>query len=85
MSDAFVWDELLSFLAERLQVERRALGEGTYFTSDLGLDSIRALELVCDVEERFHCQIPDAAMASIATIGDLKSFVEQHKQSGGPS
>ena len=72
---------LMTFIVERLDVDLCEIDEGTYFTSDLGLDSIRALELVCEVEEQFHCQIPDIKIKSIATVGDLLTFLRQNEAS----
>ena len=70
--------DLKAFLAGRLKVPESKLEDGTYFTSDLGLDSVRSLELICDVEERYRCRIPDAEVKSMATVADMLVYLERH-------
>jgi acyl carrier protein len=75
LSDPVSRDEVMRFVAQRLRVDVGRLSESTYFVSDLGLDSLRGLDLVCDIEERFGCEIPDKVARSLATIGDLIAFL----------
>lgn len=70
-------DEVIRFVAGRLKADPLRLSESTYFVSDLGLDSMRALDLVCDIEERFGREIPDKAVRTLATIGDLIAFLNR--------
>lgn len=48
---------------------------GQHLTDDLGLDSLKALELVCAVEEAFSVQIPDQDLTRVATIDDMAECV----------
>ena len=47
----------------------------------LGLDSLRAMQLRNEIEERFGCEVPIEALLGDATIGSLRSHVRL-KQNG---
>lgn len=42
---------------------------------DFGLDSVRALELVVDLEQRFGLEIPDQDLATAQTVEDIARYV----------
>ncbi len=44
---------------------------------EYGLDSVRAMDLVIALEERFAIQIPDADAAKLKTVADLTGYVEK--------
>jgi acyl carrier protein len=46
-------------------------------TADLGIDSPRALELLCDLEEQFNLEVPEDAVGKIETINDILQLVKQ--------
>ena len=43
---------------------------------DLGLDSIEIVELVIDLERRFHIEIPDQRVETLRTVQDVVQCVE---------
>jgi acyl carrier protein len=43
---------------------------------DLGLDSIELVELVIDLERRFHIEIPDQRVETLRTVQDVVLCVE---------
>lgn len=45
------------------------------FTSDLGLDSLDAVEVVMAIEEEFGIEIPDAEADEINTVAKGESFL----------
>jgi acyl carrier protein len=50
-----------------------------HLTADLGIDSPRALELLCDLEEAFGIEMPEDAVGKIETIGDILKLIETLK------
>lgn len=46
-------------------------------TADLGIDSPRALELLCDLEEQFDLEVPEDAVGKIETIKDILELVHR--------
>ncbi|MCC3160469.1 phosphopantetheine-binding protein [Hymenobacter sp. 15J16-1T3B] len=45
-------------------------------SDDLGLDSIELVELVIDLERRFHIEIPDPRVETLRTVQDVVRCVE---------
>ncbi len=69
-------EELVHFLAERFQLESGKIEETTDFTADLGLNSMGAVELLNDVETRFHCRIPEHAIPRCVQVKDLLAVIQ---------
>lgn len=45
--------------------------------SDIGLDSVAAMEFVGYLEERLEVRLPDEELANIDTLGDLEVLLQQ--------
>ena len=43
--------------------------------TDIGLNSIELVEMVCIVEEQFSVEIPDRAISDFKSIQDLLDFI----------
>ena len=66
--------EILTPLAEgRVPV----IGEDTELTGELALDSLKVMDLVLAVEDRFDISIPINALADVRTVGDLASTIRK--------
>lgn len=50
----------------------------TRLAEDIGLDSIQTVELVIDLEHRFHIQIPDPELEALRTVQHVLDCVEHH-------
>jgi len=75
-------DEVLQLvrdhLAEELEVDAAAIGEGTRFKQDLDADSLDLYELVMELEDRYGISVSEEQAARIETVGDAVSFVLEH-------
>jgi len=49
----------------------RALSEETELAADLGLDSMKAMQLLLEVEDMFDISIPLNVLPNVRTVGDL--------------
>jgi acyl carrier protein len=82
MPAAMTREEVLSLvrdhLAEELEVDRGAIGEGTRFKADLEADSLDLYELVMELEDRYGVKVSEEQAARIETVGDAVSFVLEH-------
>ena len=68
--------EILTPLAEgRVAV----IGEDTELTGELALDSLKVMDLVLAVEDRFDISIPINALADVRTVGDLASTIQKNR------
>lgn len=52
------------------------IDENTVLLSDLGMNSLELVNLVCEIEDEFDIEIPDRAIKSFKTVGDVIKFIE---------
>jgi acyl carrier protein len=62
-------------LAEELEVDPAAIGDGTRFKDDLEADSLDLYELVMELEDRYGISVSEEEATRIETVGDAVSFV----------
>ena len=55
----------------------QSLSEDTEFLSDLGLDSMKVMQLLLETEERFDISIPLNIIPDVRTVGHFARQVEQ--------
>jgi len=68
--------ELLAIL-KTFAKSGQTLREETDLVADLGLDSLRVMKLVVEVEDRFDISIPINTLPNIRTIRDFAVQLEQ--------
>ena len=61
----------LEILARIAKKDVAALKPEQTLVADLGIDSPKALELMCDLEEKLGIEMSEDALARIATVGDV--------------
>jgi acyl carrier protein len=49
----------------------------TRLVEDLGLDSLKALEMIIEIENRFEIRIDETSGEEIVTVGDLVNVIER--------
>ncbi|MBP5690300.1 MAG: acyl carrier protein [Bacteroidales bacterium] len=64
-------------IVDKLGVEPSEVTETANFTNDLGADSLDTVELLMAFEKEFNVDIPDEETATIATVADAISKVEE--------
>ncbi len=74
-----VFDRIKEILAEQLDAEADTMTMESDIAADLGADSLDVVELLMSIEDEFDVEIPDEAIESIKTIGDLVKYIEAHK------
>ena len=78
--------EILTQVYEVLRPHAKAgqiLGEDTQLVADLGLDSVRIMDLMLEIEDHFDISIPLNVLPDIRTVKDL--CVQLHKMTNPSS
>ena len=70
-----------AIIVDKLGVSESEITPEAAFTSDLGADSLDAVELIMEFEKEFNISIPDDEAEKIQTVGDAISYIEEHLKS----
>ena len=73
-----VFELVRSHLADELDVDPGAIGEGTRFKEDLEADSLDLYTLVQELEDTYGVRMSDEQAAQILTVGQAVDFVLAH-------
>ncbi|HHH35457.1 MAG TPA: acyl carrier protein [Gammaproteobacteria bacterium] len=69
------YEEILAALCEVLQPfaqgKSATLGEDTALVADLEIDSVKLLELLMEIEDRFDVSVPLNVLPDVETVRDL--------------
>jgi acyl carrier protein len=71
-------ETVLELIAEELKVPRAQIPTDVPL-HDLGIDSLRLLELSMNVEERLNITIADEALPTFSGVADLIAFVRARR------
>ncbi len=66
----------LRILARIARRDASDLSPDQDLVADLAIDSPKALELLCDIEEECDIEIPDDAVNRLETVGDVIEMVQ---------
>jgi acyl carrier protein len=80
-----VFELIQAHLADELDVEPSAIGEGTRFREDLEADSLDLYTLVQELEDIYGVHMSDDQAARILTVGQAVDFVLAHDGSSDAS
>ena len=50
---------------------------------DLGIDSLKAITILYQLEERFELEIPNELIESVETVGDIVTGIDQLRRKSG--
>jgi acyl carrier protein len=71
-------ERIRTIVVEQLGVEPSDVTANASILDDLGADSLDVVELVMALEEEFDIEVPDEAVETIRTIGDMERYVSEH-------
>lgn len=72
------FERVRKVVAESLGVRADEITEKSSLRADLGADSLEIAQLVLDLEDEFHCEIPDDDLQSVFTVGDIVRYADTH-------
>lgn len=70
-------DQVLAIIAEQLEVPRETLSPETGLLTDLHINSLVLVELVCAFEEAFELEIPEKELRRFVKIKDIVAYLDQ--------
>jgi len=74
-----VFEKVKNILVEQLDVDEATVTLDSMIADDLGADSLDVVDLLMSLEDEFSVEIPDEEIENIKSVGDLVSYIENHK------
>jgi acyl carrier protein len=76
MEDNDMLEKVIGILSEFTALEKDKITEESALIADLGLNSLDVINVVVAFEEEFDIDIPDKAIKSFSTVGDIVKYLE---------
>jgi acyl carrier protein len=74
-----VFDEVKKIIVDELNVNPDKITLDASLSEDLGADSLDAVEVIMDLEDKYGITIDDETAKSIKTVKDLVDYIEANK------
>ena len=72
-----MYEKVRAILAKQLRVDAATVTLDAQIKKDLGADSLDILQLLMRLEDQYGIIIPDKALATFNTVGDVVTYLEQ--------
>ena len=72
-----MYEKVRAILAKQLRVDAAIVTLDAQIKKDLGADSLDILQLLMRIEDQYGVVIPDKALATFTTVGDVVTYLEQ--------
>ena len=73
-----IFDEIKDILAEQLDVNPDTIEMSSDLSSDLGADSLDAIDIVMSIEDQYGLEVPDSVIEGMKTVEDIVTFIESN-------
>lgn len=71
-----IFDEVKDILAENLDLDPNTIEMTSDLATDLGADSLDAIDIVMSLEDQYGIEVPDSAIENMKTVEDIVNFIE---------
>lgn len=75
-----IFDEVKAILAEQLDIDSQNIELTSNLQSDLGADSLDAIDIVMTIEDTYSIEVPDSLIENMKTVEDIISFIESETE-----
>ena len=72
-----MYEKVQAILARQLRVDPAIVTPEAQIKKDLGADSLDILQLLMRIEDQYGITIPDKALSTFRTVGDVVAYLEQ--------
>ncbi len=73
------FEKVKSILVEELDLDAEKVTLESNIKEDLGADSLDMVDLIMSIEDEFEIKVAESDAASIKTVGDIVSYIEQQQ------
>ena len=74
-----MFEKIQDIISEVLGVEKEEITMESNLTDDLNADSLDALDIVTEIEEKLSVKIPDEDFTKFATVKDIVEYIESNQ------
>lgn len=74
------FDKIKEIIIDQLSVEEDIVTLEANIQEDLGADSLDIVDLIQTIEDEYDLSIPDEAVESIKTVGDIVAYVDKNAE-----
>ncbi len=71
-----IFEEVKDILAEELDLDPNQIEMTSDLASDLGADSLDAIDIVMSIEDQYGIEVPDSVIENMKTVEDIVNFIE---------
>ena len=75
-----VFDKVKELIVDQLGVEEDIVTSDANIQDDLGADSLDIVDIIQTIEDEYDLSIPDEAVESIKTVGDIVAYIENNTE-----
>ena len=75
-----IFERVRTMLAEQLEIDEDRITMDSNIMEDFDADSLDVVDMVMSLEDEFGIEVPDDAIESLRTVGDVVNFVDSHAQ-----
>lgn len=75
-----VFDKVKELIVDQLGADEDAVTAEANIQDDLGADSLDIVDLIQTIEDEYDLSIPDEAVESIKTVGDIVAYIENNAE-----
>ena len=73
-----IFDEVKDILAEQLDIDPETIEMTSNLQTDLGADSLDAIDIVMSIEDQYGIEVPDSVIENMRSVEDIVSFIENN-------
>ena len=73
-----IFDEVKEILAEQLDIDPETIEMTSNLQTDLGADSLDAIDIVMSIEDQYGIEVPDSVIENMRIVEDIVSFIENN-------
>ncbi len=75
-----IFEEVRSIICSELDVDKEKVTIDASLESDLGADSLDAVEVIMALEDKFSIQLPDEVAMDLKTVSDIVDYIASQQK-----